>query len=432
MSEKIGNILKVNIPEFMQGLKNLDEYLDTAGEVLDDLKSDIDSLRNIKHYDKCRPEMVDINLHELGFEVPVNINLSIRRQVLRDLAEIHLRGSTEDGIKQLLRIIGITPTIHKGWLPNPEMVRNGWYRDYFTREEYRYTPDKRVRLDLLYGETTDTDDGTFFEGYSYWDIRKEHKTKLLPISGEIYDASTSEIDNVESTPYIIVRFDDDDLFFIDDESSIDPDTGIEYPFTVSEKFLLLEDIIMFFLVGKYRSTTLRIIVEANILDIHDEMSMSEKFELQVKDRDPLTNREYASIVSDVMTNESTVEIGDILIGDPHIFIGSPTSLYSRWWCVPLYIGTNPAQRIQEHWGELETVQWVDTHNPIVKIPLLGEVNLDTSDLPPHTVKGIYEDGTDEIISNGRIDRKFREITVSLSDPNDLPSFFTTKRIERYD
>lgn len=430
--DKIGSILKVNIPEFMQGLEHLDEFLDVSGEVFDDIRSGIDDLRYIKRHDKCQDGMVDINLHELGFVLPVNIELSVKRQVLRDLANIHLRGATEDGIKHLLRVIGIEPTMNKGWLPNPKMVRNGWYRDYFTRDEYRYYPDERVRMDFLYGDTVDTDNGTFFEGYSYWDIDQEEKTKLLPISGEVYTtAGSNGVDNVEATPYLIVRFKDDSIFRVDDVESVDPDTGQVFLYSVNERFILLEEIIRFFLLGDNRSTTMRIIVEGNVLSLNDDMSVAEQFKFQLKDTSPLKNKDTVA-VNEEYENDSTVDVEVSEVGDNRIFVGTPMPLYSRWWATTLTVGAPITKRaVLEAWDTLETTHHIDTLTPVVKIPLLGECNIDTHLLPPHKVVGIYDNGVrEEITENGRIGIDYRWVEVSLNSPPIGKHAFIIKRIER--
>lgn len=425
MSKKdIGSILKVNIPEFIQGMKHLDEYLEVSGEVFDDISDEIDTLRDLKHYRKTYDGMVDINLSELGFDVPVNLKMSIKRQILRDLSEIHLRGGTEDGIKQLLRLVGIEAEMTKGWLLNPKMMREGWHRDYFTREETRYSSNDRIYMDLLYGEVVDEEDGTFFEGYSYWDINKETKTDRIPIVGEVYDTvGTLGEDNVEATPYLIIRFEDDEIFLVDDEESVDPETGKVFPYTVNERFTLLEQIIQFFLVGAYRPTTMRIIVEAKLLDLEDSMAVAEKFTLKTSD----VNREPhidGVGISEIVNIKSTTTVDEINIGDSRIYIGQPSPLIDRWWGVNLKVGNNTEVPVIETWDNLLTHIHMDELTKEVEVPLLGECSLVKNGTDIDVI-GIDEGGNEIELQDGAIPDNI--VKLSLTTDYNEQQFITIHR-----
>lgn len=434
-SKKIGDILKVNVPEFMQGMKHLDEYLEASGELLDDVRQDIDGLKKIKNYRESDVGLVDINLSELGFEVPVNIKVSVKRQVLRDLAEIHLRGGTEDGIRHLLRMVGIDAEMSRGWLLNPKMMREGWYRDYFTRETTRYSSNDRIYMDLLYGDVIDEDTGTMFEGYTYWDIDKEEKTGRLPIVGEVYDAvGTLGEDNVESTPYLIIRFEDDEIFLVDDKESIDPETGKVFPYTVNERFTLLTEIIQFFLVGEYRPTTMRIIVEAKLLDLEDSMNIAEKFKLQTTD----SNRApYADgvFIDEQLSSRSVATVGDTPIGDARIAIGRPSPIYSRWWGVDLKVGRNVDAPVRETWSQQTFQIHLDANSSMFNVPLLGEctINMESETFATVGVTGTLEDGSAvDIVSAGDIPVDVVQISVNTKVVPVGQRFITINRKVRDD
>lgn len=427
---KLGKILKANIPEFMQGMKNLDEYLDTSAEVLGDVFDGINDLRHIKSYDKSKDSMVDINLIELGFDVPVNVKMKIKRQVLRDLAEVHLRGATEDGIAQLLRIAEIEPAIHKGWLLNPEMAKKGYHRDYFTRDVERFTPNDRVYMDFLYGETIDTPEGTFFEGYEYWDVDKEVKSDRIPIVGEIYDTSGSlGVDNIASTPYIIIRFEDDDIFLVEDEESTDPVTGKTFPYTINERFELLEDIVQFFLIGKYRATTMRIIIEAKLVDVHENLSIAERYKIHVRDTNDGVQKDGLDVY-DELTFTSTTTIDDTDIGDTRIFIGQPTPIHDRWWGIDIKVGDNSGEvPLVENWVGLTTVHHIDQLNQRVLIPLLGDMQASVSGLPSDATVNMINSASGASVpyTGGWIQEGYDRFEVVVPSPATKYTFIIERR-----
>lgn len=427
---KLGKILKANIPEFMQGMKNLEEYLDTSAEVLGDVLDGINDLQHIKSYDKTKDNMVDINLHELGFEVPVNVKLSIKRQVLRDLAQVHLRGATEDGIAHLLRIAEIEPAIHKGWLLNPDMAKKGWHRDYFTRDTNRYTPNDRVYMDFLYGDTVEHPEGTFFEGYEYWDVDKEEKTERIPIVGEVYDfdGSLGE-DTIAATPYIIIRFEDDDVFLVENEESVDPVSGRTFPYTINERFELLEDIVQFFLIGKYRATTMRIIIEAKLVDVHETLTIAERFKLHVRDLNDGVNNDGLDIYDDLkFTSSTTVDMDKI--GDPRIFIGQPTPIHSRWWGVNIKVGANTGDiELIEKWKTLKTTHHIDSLSPQIVLPLLGDMNVSSIGLPPSAKMYIVNEITnaETPFTGGWIPEGYNRLRVAIASPAAKYTFVIDRR-----
>lgn len=432
--EKIGKVLKVNVPEFMQGMKHLDEYLDVAADIMGDVHTGIDELKTIKNYGECDAGMVDINLAEMGFEVPVNIKLSVKRKVLRDLAEIHLRGGTNDGLEHLLRIVGLDSELNRGWLLNSDMMRSGWNRDYFTRDTVRYTSNDRIYMDLLYGDVVEEDGGSFFKGHSYWDTDKEQETALIPIVGEVYDVNgTLGEDNVEATPYLIIRFEDDDIFLVDDVESVDPDTGRVFPYTVNERFTLLEDIIQFFLVGEYRPTTMRIIVEAKLLQMVESVAIAEKFKIQTIDIATAPHIDRYTI-GDKMINKSTLSPLISVVGDPRIIVGTPTPIYSRWWGVALKVGidNNTGIRMVESWSGLATAHHADQYAADILVPLLGEAEISTSGLPPHTLVGITEANVEVPINDGTIPTVYKAIKVRLTTTPTSKHMFTITRKRRDD
>ena len=427
MTTKIGEILKLNIPEFIQGLKNLDEYLEVSGEIFDDLSDGIDKLKTIKHHGDCDDGYVDINLKELGFRIPVNINMSVKRQVLRDVTEMHIRRGTEDSVTILMRLIGIESKINKGWLMNPTRLRRGWWDIYNTDLTSRYTATDRMYLDLYYGETIEKEEGVYFRGYEYWDTLEEAPTKLLPIAGEEYDVVGSlGHDFVEATPYMVIRLEDSDLFLVDDKESIDPDTGEVYPYTLNEQFVLLEEIIEFFLIGAYRPTTMRIIVEGVALDASDEFNITEKFRLNTVSKIPPLNVSSCAEVCDNFTQSFAANKSGFNVGMRMMSIGQPCPVESRWWSMVLTVGQTSSTIVRETWDALETNHVVDQLTPITLVPLLGEATIENISVPNIQVYGVAN-GVETLIPLGYINPLYEMVKVTSSTPVIGKYMFKIKR-----
>lgn len=435
MSTKIGDILKVNVPEFLQGMKELDEYLEVCGEVMDDAHSGIRALADIKHYGRSEDGLVELNLREMGFDVPANVKLGIKRQILRDVAQIHLRRGTEDAIMHLLRIVGVSADSSKGWLLNPDMAKKGYKQDFFTRQKKRFDPNDRTYIDFLYGDVVDTEDGSFFEGYSYWDVDKERSTGLIPIYGEIYEhTGTLGTDTVGSTPYMTIRFSDEDdsLFLVEDEEYIDPETGEVFEYTVDERFTLLEDIIRFFLIGEYRPTTMRIIIEAKIVSLDDTLYIGELYKKTIIDT---TDPRYSDrlTVGDSYTIDNVIDgfdAQDTTVGSGKLLIGLPTPLRDRWMGVELQIGqtTGGQMRIIDYWDELETLHHLDQYTKVLTVPLFGDGEIDLVGLTGVTVMGDRYDGASVPISSGSLPPDLKSVT--LTTPQETKQTFTMRRLRR--
>lgn len=273
--DEVAKILKGNLPEYLQGRENLDAYLGACATILGGAKVKISEFKFHKDYENSEPYMVDMNLNELGFEIPQNVKLSVKRQILRDVMEIHKRRGTEDGIKQSMRFLGLDSVVQKGWAKNADELREG--KSAFTGE--LFTPSDTIYTDLLYGNVIDDADGTKFIGYQHWDSTRLYPSTPLSIVGEAYENGFTTKDSVESTPYVVIDFKDDGIFLVDGAESTDPITGEVFPFTVSERFELLEDIIKFFIKGKYRPTTIRVIAVTTTMSKDDRIVFNEKLTL---------------------------------------------------------------------------------------------------------------------------------------------------------
>lgn len=313
---EVGEVLKRNLPEYLQGRDNLDSYLEACSEILGYAKKEIHDFRNHKDYEKATGEMVTKNLDELGFDIPEGIRLDVKRQILRDVMEIHKRRGTEDGIRQSLRILGLDSDVRQGWAVNADRMREGWVTTVPEYTERTFTGGEMMYLDLLYGDVVDDAEGAKFVGYQYWDTQKVRPTPPMAIIGETYvDGFTSQ-HTAEATPYVVVEFVDDGVFLVNDTESVDPETGETFPYTVSERFELLEDVVRFFIKGKYRPTTMRVIVVTIAMGERNTIVYKDSIKLTIDegwDGDP--NYEESLEISDQYSDYQTTTTNDTGIGD---------------------------------------------------------------------------------------------------------------------
>lgn len=330
----IGNLLKKNIPEFQQGSPQLDSYLDAAGEFLDGTKEAIENIDNIHDYKNSTPYFFENTLKDRGYMIPSRIREDMKRRVLRDLAEIHKKNGTLEGIIHAVRMAGLTPEIRVGWIPSPRAIRQGRIIDPVTREERPYDITRYVYTDLLYGDVVSTADGVFFEGYRYKDILNEDKIGPLAIFGERYAKTPDNPVPVAKTPYIIVKFQEGNKTIVVDPVE-DSETGDIFEYSISEEFQLINDALKYFLVENNRPTTMRIIVIVSLQPIEEEeLILEEEFtDTHTYNPDGLDDKFEEIVVGDELGVAGTISDYGFLIGDP-IFIGEESPLTSRWFIVP--------------------------------------------------------------------------------------------------
>lgn len=275
MSRDIRETLKNNLPEFLKTYPELLEFLDAAGEFLNETKSEIEDFDYSHDYKKSTEYGLSQRLKSIGFEIPLYIDKNTSRTVLRDGIEAFLKKGTTDSLLWVLKIIGTTPTIRQAWLPSPNEVRNGKKVNLNTGDEERYDITKFTYTDFLYGSAVTNENGTFFRGYSYFDPFEEQPIENIPILGEFYKEAPEYITPVEKMPYIIVRIKDQD-FNIVTEPYTDPATGEVYEYGLSEEYRAVENLIEYFLYQLARPATVRIIVVASVHLLEDIISTEDE------------------------------------------------------------------------------------------------------------------------------------------------------------
>lgn len=268
---KIADILKRNIPEFQRGSKPLSEYLDAAGEFLDDAKEVIENFDHMYDYKDGSGFNIEQTILDRGYNVPSRISEDQKRRVLRDASELFLKNGTMDALEHAIRLAGLKPDIRVAWLPSPTDARRGFLTDPETRYERRFNIDRFIYTEMLYGAPRATEDGVFFYGHRYTDVFKEEEIGPLPILGERYKDVPENPVAVSSTPYVVIRFDEGDSTIVTDPV-YDPDTGELYEYSTSEAFDLISEVLQILMKETMRPTTLRIVIIMYFMPFTDELS----------------------------------------------------------------------------------------------------------------------------------------------------------------
>jgi hypothetical protein len=274
----IKDYLKSSIPEFQQSGEMLNSFLDAGGEFLDEIKEAIESFSDSKDWHNGTVYSVEKTLIERGSELPANLKNDSKRKYLRDVSEIIIKSGTEDSIRHALKLIGFDSTINKAWIQNPEFLNRGLIKNIKTGEIYSSNIGKYFFLDMVYGDAHVTPDGTFFSGKDYFEIFDDENTITnIPIVGESYDGIQIQTNSVGSTPYVLVQLEGGD-FSVDVAEYYSPETGRSYTYSVDERVALIDDIVNFFISGKGRPTTVRVIIIVAYHYIEDEIIIEEEYE----------------------------------------------------------------------------------------------------------------------------------------------------------
>lgn len=370
------DILKKNLPEFQQGSPALDSYLDAAGEFLDGTKEAIVNLDFTKDYKKSTEYGLINTLGDRGFAVPSILKENIKRRLLRDVADIHRKNGTLDGLLHAIRLAGINPEVRVGWVGSPQEIRRGYIIDPETQESTRYDITRFIYTDLLYGEEVVTDDGVFFEGYVYEDPLKTNKLGPFPILGERYDnVPTASSYAVAKTPYLIVRFEEGGSTIVTDPV-VDPDTGEVFAYSIGEQFQKVEEVLRYFLVESNRPTTIRIIVIVALQDIEEILTITDEHtDEHTYNPDGGDDLVDQRTVIDNMAGRGIVDATGLVIGSANI-IGTPSPFRSRHSAIDINIGDIPDTLPERYeWSECVSRTFHDVGKNKFLIPLRGDTDI---------------------------------------------------------
>jgi len=314
-------LLIENLPKYLTTSEDLINFLDAAGEFLDDIKQYIEDFDKSHDYLRNSPFGLREALLERGYNLPRNLKEEIRRQILRDLPDIIIKAGVEESIILSMRLVGIDPEIKKAWIPSPSLVRKGKIQDPVTEEITDFTIDSFAYTSFLYGDVVVNPDGVFFEGYRYNDVNEENLIGPLPITGEYYTDYPPGV-AVSKTPYIVVRFQADG-FNVVVETAINPETGEEFEYSTSEEFQLINDVLEYFLYNEGRPTHQRIVILTGIeaIEEFDTVGVIEFYEethtylgdSEDHQEETVGVDDNQSIYSEVLMNGQSLAIGEPLI-----------------------------------------------------------------------------------------------------------------------
>lgn len=327
MSRDIRETLKNNTPEFLKDYPDLVNFLDAAGQFLNETKDVIEAFDYSHDYKKSDRYALDSRLKSIGFEIPPYIDEKVSRTVLRDAIQAFIRKGTTDSLLWVLKIIGTTPKIRQAWLPSPAEIRKGQKVNLQTGALERYDVDAFTYTDFLYGEAVTTDNGTYFTGYEYDDVFEEDALENIPIIGENYkETPDGYVTPVEKMPYIIVRITDQN-FNVATEPYIDPETGEEYEYGLPEEYRAVEALIDYFLYQTTRPANVRILLVASVQEIEEAIALVESYQ-EEHSHEPTSEADSAGLQS-MVTDERTGTISSVNVGDP-IIIGKGSPYFSQF------------------------------------------------------------------------------------------------------
>lgn len=331
MSKKVQDQFKDNIPASLRNNDLVLGYAEAVGEVFEEIRQDIKYKAFETDYAKSRFNTFENVTSNFGLQLSPYLKEDVVRRIIRDMPKVYTQMGTRGSLEWALKTLGYRSfQIDETWVPNPDLVRKGYFRELFSpNEPRRYNINVRSYTDFVVGEEYVTEQGTFFKGFAYTDFEKDSEVSGVPIYGEAYSTYTgmSFKDMVSKTPYLITRLYDPPYY---DEviSDIDPATGEPVAFNIQEKQKIITDTIRYLIQKLQRTATTTIILVTDLLifdDIIDRLldDMDVTYTSLPLDSN---NAEESFFISDtddrdgkhVVGSNFTAEIGDKrLIGQRH-------------------------------------------------------------------------------------------------------------------
>jgi hypothetical protein len=201
--------LKKRIPEFQQGDKQLEEFLEAAGAYLDHIKDKIIRISYDHDYENSSRAQLEYIYGEEAFKSPIEFTEDLKRLIVRDIATVYSIKGTERTIEWLFNAIGLEVDIKHAWILNPDT----------------FTPPPIIdNTTFIYGRERVYNDGTYFVGE---DVFGNSYDKLRVI-GETYPKTlNTDIDEVGKTPYLFVNITDVDYNKFSQDIDVPVDVGVD-------------------------------------------------------------------------------------------------------------------------------------------------------------------------------------------------------------
>lgn len=395
--KKLQEILKENIPEYLQNSDNLVAYLEAAGQYLDESRDKITQFDWSRDYKNGSAYNIEQSLLSLGFEIPPLLSDALRRLILRDAIETFIRKGTEDTLIWVLKIMGLEPEVRYAYLPAAEEIKKGYIIDPISGLRFRYSPDQFAYGRFIYGSEVVTSDGVFFEGYTYNDVYRENKLGPYPIVGERYKKPQPLIkEAVAKTPYIIVRVGDQGYNTVTDPY-IGSD-GQQYEYTPAEAFQVANDLIDYFLYQLSRPANVRIIIVALQEFTPEELAVTETYDDTNVTHPPVDFGDERFTVSEESSFAETTTYPELVIGDIAATMGTELawenqlSVTDRAPLIGDVSGDYGILPIDE-WAVYTTSTYIDVPNAglsrTIPIRALTSISMEAPADSAVTVRGIF-------------------------------------------
>ena len=240
--------LKRKLPEFQRGNVALDEYLETAGKFLDELRDAIDRIKFSKDYENSSIQQLTEYAEEIKVEFPSDIADETLRLAVRDIVSIYRFKGTEKTLRWIFDVIGLPINIRYAWVLNPN-------------EFSPPVPTEVGSETFIYGNERVYENGTYFTGE---DIFGNSYNKI-PILGERYPKNKRLTEHqVLKTPYMFINIDSSDY----DDFIEDIDT---------EDQTLLDEIIKDYF-DEIRPANVALVVIITIPEFEDQIPYEENFD----------------------------------------------------------------------------------------------------------------------------------------------------------
>lgn len=323
------------VPATLKNNELIRGYVDTVGEVFDEIRDDINALKWQNDYDRTDSQnLLDFG-RDLGYEFPRNISDALKRRTIRDAYDIYSRLGTRQSLVWALKLLGLRNIeIDEVWVPNPDLIRKGYYRnlDGTVGTEERYDMGRTAYTDFVVGNAVATDDGTFFEGFRYDDVEKENIFTNIPIFGETYKKFTSlNLDNmVSKTPYILVRLLEEDYDVIT-EDYVDPETGELYSYTPQERRDIVNRLVSYFIQILQRAATTRIIFVTDLLPFVSSIKQIDDIFQITETSEGQEFQSPIAVILDVVEKEHVVSHPVVEVGD-----AQPIGIESPYYATGMY------------------------------------------------------------------------------------------------